>query len=151
VRAGGAIVNLQFIDPSGDKRFLTGGRTRGCYLELDGTEKRCIAIAEGLATAQSILECTGLITIAAFSAGNLLPVASAVRARHSGLMVICGDNDQKPGGNNPGREHATIAAHSVGARLAIPADPGDFNDVHQACGADAVARQIAAAITKGAK
>ena len=57
--AAGALRNLQFIGPSGAKRFLKGGGVAGLCFVIEGT-KDAICIAEGYATAASIHAATSL-------------------------------------------------------------------------------------------
>lgn len=138
--AGGELQSVQRIKPDGQKRFLTGGQTAGCYFTI-GEPGGTICIAEGFATAASIHEATGHACIVAFSAGNLLPVAQTSRATYpDARLVVCADNDPTDG--NPGLTAATKAAQAVGACLAIPPTHGDFNDMARAEGLDAVRAAI---------
>ncbi len=142
--SGGEIVNLQRITTTGEKRFLPGGRVKACYLAI-GTPDRALLISEGYATAASVHEATGAAVAVAFSAGNLSPVAEALRTKFPELrIVICGDNDA----NGTGQRSAMDAARAIGALVAIPATEGhDWNDVHKAEGLDAVRAGIEAART----
>ena len=153
LRDSGVIHSLQFIGPNGDKLFLRDGRVRGCYFGIgkpDGT----LCIAEGYATSASIHEATGFAVAIAFNAGNLLPVAKAIRAKFPDVrLIVCADDDRRTNGD-PGLSKATEAARAVGGLLAVPAfgtewptDATDFNDLHQAQGLEAVKRCIAAAET----
>jgi putative DNA primase/helicase len=85
--ASGELHSLQFISPSGDKRFLTGGRVSGRYFSI-GKPEGTVCIAEGFATAASIHEATGHAVAVAFNAGNLGPVAQALRTRFPELRLI---------------------------------------------------------------
>lgn len=154
MRDGGELHSLQFIGADGDKRFLTGGRVAGCYYSI-GTTKGAAAlcIAEGFATGATIHEATGYPVAVAFNAGNLEPVARALRAKLPELrLILCADDDAATEGN-PGITKATDAARSVGGLLAIP-DFGtdrpdgatDFNDMAAHRGAEAVARAVASLI-----
>ena len=80
MRDAAALHSLQFISREGDKRFLIGGRVSGCYFPI-GKPDGALCIAEGYATGASIHEATGTAVAVAFNAGNLLPVASALRAK----------------------------------------------------------------------
>ncbi len=128
--------SLQTIDGSGSKRFLPGGKITGGMYQI-GTfgEKEIILICEGFATGATLHEQTGHPVAVAFNAGNLKPVAQAIRFRYSKAdLVICGDNDRHTPGN-PGATKAKEAALAVGARLAIPTfedgEQGtDWNDWH---------------------
>lgn len=151
LRDGGVTHSLQFIGADGDKLFLPGGRVKGCYFSI-GKPDGVLCIAEGYATGASIHEATGYAVAIAFNAGNLLPVAKAIRAKFPDLRVmICADDDTNTEGN-PGMTKAREAALSIGGMLAVPdfgagRQPGqtDFNDLHQAKGLDALKRCIAGA------
>ena len=115
----GALWTLQFISEEGDKRFLTGGRKRGYYFAI-GPVREAICICEGYATAASIFEATGHATAVAFDAGNLEPVARALRTKFPDLtIIICADNDNETPGN-PGLSRAEAAARAVHGRVAVP-------------------------------
>lgn len=128
--SAGNLHSLQFIDDDGNKRFLSGGRKKGCYFAL-GTPTESLCIAEGFATAATIHESTGLAVAVAFDAGNLLTVAQAIRAKFPHIEItLCADNDAETPGN-PGLTKAREAAAAVGALLAVPPCSGDFNDFLQ--------------------
>lgn len=141
----------QFIGPDGDKRFLTGGRVAGCYFSMGNAKgAAALCIAEGFATGATIHVATGYPVAVAFAAGNLGPVAKAMRKRFAGLrLIICTDDDVATKGN-PGITNATEAARSVVGLVAIP-DFGkdrpeaatDFNDLAQQRGIQAVESAIA--------
>jgi len=115
----GVLHSLQFIDADGVKRFLTGGRLRGCYYAI-GQPRNLLLLAEGLATASTLHQATGAAVACAFNAGNLLPVALAVRRKFPAIrVVICADNDSATPGN-PGLTKATEAARAIGAAVAVP-------------------------------
>ncbi|MBI4468897.1 MAG: DUF3987 domain-containing protein [Acidobacteria bacterium] len=141
---GEEIQSLQFIGLDGEKRFLTGGRITGCYFPI-GKPDGSLCIAEGYATGASIYEATGCAVAVAFTAGNLLPVAQALRVKFSDLrLIVCADDDAKKPGNL-GLTKAREAALAVAGLLAIP-DFGDnrpehatdFNDLHLHAGLEAV-------------
>jgi putative DNA primase/helicase len=144
----GKLHSLQFIDADGGKMFLPGGKLKGCYFSM-GKVAGVLYVAEGLATAASIHEATGQAVAVAFSAGNLQPVAQALRAKFPSLdLVICADDDYRTDGN-PGRTKAMEAAQAVNGRVVLPIfgdnrpeKATDFNDLHQAQGLEAVRRCI---------
>lgn len=114
----GQLHTLQFIGPDGAKRFLSGGRIAGCYCPI-GRPLDSLLICEGYATGATLYAATGRAVAVCFSAGNLQPVASALRAKFPGMsLIICADNDPTPG--NPGVTHATRAARAVGGLVAVP-------------------------------
>lgn len=138
----GLLHSLQTIDKDGDKRFR--GRMKGCYHAM-GRPQGVIVVGEGYATCASIHEATGHATACAFNAGNLLPVAAALRAKYPDmLLVLAGDDDWRTEGN-PGLAAATAAALAVGGFVVKPqfaADrppkASDFNDLHHTEGLGAV-------------
>ncbi|WP_245616817.1 toprim domain-containing protein [Comamonas granuli] len=117
--AAGVLHTLQFIQADGSKRFLTGGRIQGCYYAM-GRPGHRLLLAEGFATAATVFMATGEATACAFNAGNLLPVARALRAKfpHVRIVVAADDDSQTPG--NPGVTKATEAARAVGGFVAVP-------------------------------
>jgi putative DNA primase/helicase len=117
--AHGLLHTLQFIGGDGDKRFLTGGRIQACYCAI-GRPVDTLLLAEGYATAATLYESTGHATACAFNAGNLAPVARALRAKFPILrIIVCADNDtQTPG--NPGLTKAWEAARAVHGWVAAP-------------------------------
>ena len=144
----GALRSLQFIDADGNKKFLFGGATAGCFHRIPGTND-VVAVAEGYATAASIHMATGWTVLTAFNAGNLLPVARAWRDAHPGCrMVICGDDDCWKGGWNIGRKKAEACAKEVGGVALFPSfaagegEPTDWNDLHRREGLEEVKRQL---------
>ncbi len=139
---GGEIVNLQRITGDGEKKFLPGGRVKGCYHAI-GKPDGALCITEGYATGASVHEATGHAVAVAFSAGNLRAVAEALRAKFpEARIVVCADNDK----SGTGQRAALEAARAIGASAAIPPkEGGDWNDVHRAEGLDAVRAGIEAA------
>lgn len=146
--ATGALCSLQFIAPDSEKRFLTGGRVKGCF-HMIGEPGATLCAAEGYATAASIHAATGHAVAVAFNAGNLPPVAQALRARQpDAKIIICGDADQ----SGTGQAKALEAAKSVGGSIALPTftaeelavdkPPSDFNDLAALRGLEAVAGLI---------
>ena len=149
----GRLHSVETIAPDGAKRFLAGGAKRG-HFALVGAEPAPlteptgpILICEGWATGASLHLATGHAVIAAMDAGNLLPVAQALRARFPQAdIVVVADNDVKPDRDtNPGVEAARKAALTVDARLAVPNTAGDANDLFCAEGPDAVTALVVGA------
>ena len=115
----GVVHSLQFIGVDGGKKYLTGGRVRGCYFGI-GKPEGVLCIAEGFATGASINEATGYAVAVAFDAGNLLSVAKALRDKFPDLrLILCADDDYRTDGN-PGMTKATEAALAVGGLVAVP-------------------------------
>lgn len=123
----GVLHSLQFIDKQGRKKFLSGGRTKGCYFSM-GIPAETLCVAEGYATASSIYESTGYAVAVVFSCNNIKAVAEALRDKFpSTKFVICADNDTKTKGN-PGLTCAREAAAAINGFVAVPPCHGDFND-----------------------
>lgn len=150
MRSDGEIQSLQFINADGRKKFLSGGRVKGCYFSIGNTKGAAtVCIVEGFATGASIHEATGLPVAVAFDAGNLEPVAKAMRVKFPNLPItLCADDDWKSA-NNPGITKATAAALSVGGLVAYPAfgndrpeKATDFNDMASLYELEAVNRAI---------
>jgi len=101
--SGGKIVGLQFIDGEGDKLFLKSSAKDGSYHAIKGTGD-LLVIGEGLATMGAISKALGCSVVVAFDAGNLKPVAKAMRLKYPDKrIVIAADGDQWtiPGGKRP--------------------------------------------------
>lgn len=136
--AGGVLVNLQRIAPDGSKRFLAGGRVKGCYSPMGRiTPDKPLCICEGWATGATLHQ-GGYTVACAMNAGNLKPVALALRAEyHAAEIIIAGDDDRRTEGN-PGRTAAHAAAVAAGGLVTFPEWPAgapdtlsDFNDLYR--------------------
>ena len=138
---------LQFIDTEGKKRFLSGGKKKGCFFtlgSLDNAER--VFICEGYATGATVYETMNEPVVVAFDSGNLKPVAQAIREKYSNIKIIfCADNDcYHENGINPGLEKSREAAQVVGAEVVFPEfkdcsiHPTDFNDLMLLEGKEAV-------------
>ena len=132
------IVSLQFINQSGKKRFLSGGRITGCYAVLGSNQlptRGQLILAEGAATCATIHESTGHSVIVAFNANNLEAVARNICSKLplSVELIIACDNDRHTIGN-PGMTYGRKAAVNSGALLVWPeflcadCNCSDFND-----------------------
>ena len=151
VKIGILATSVEMIDENGRKSALYGGTKSGGYwIAAMPKDPTCILIAEGVATAISAFTCTGYAVVAALTCGNMPRTAEALRKSYPrAQIVLLGDL-------GAGLEKAREAARLVGGLVAMP-DFGDdrpdgstdFNDLHQARGADAVAEQIAAVLASG--
>lgn len=146
----GTLSSLQFIDKDGKKKYLKGGvKKGGSFVIGDLThETKLILTSEGVATGFSLYEATGLPTVIAFDAPNLLPVAESLRRQYPHVrIVICGDHD----GNGVGQRRAREAAEAVNGLMVIPDPEGtDWNDLHRQHGLDVVKAAIDIAMTTSA-
>ena len=137
IRSAGKLHSLQFISEDGGKRFLAGGRITGGYFSFGSIRSaEALCIAEGYATGATIHQATGHPVAVAFNAGNMEPVAKAMRQKLPDLpIIICADDDITTEGN-PGISKANTAAHAIGATVATPVFSDerpegvtDFNDM----------------------
>ena len=162
----GIVTGFQRIydDPGRRKKFVYGSRPKRSFVLLEplgatlprtgaalaaqlknGAE---VALCEGFATGASIaLARPRAFVFCALSAGNLGPVASALRVRHGyqrragqGLkaldLCIWGDLDE----SQTGQRAAHRAALQSGCYVRLPRERGDFNDLAQQRGLEAVRR-----------
>ena len=130
---------VQFIDAAGGKKFLAAGRTAyGCFPLRHDRESFTqalqlrIGVAEGLGTGATLAHVMGRSTamFSAFSASNLINVATALRKQHpTAEITIYGDNDVSGVGQNA----AIKAAIAVRGFVAIPPSTGmDWQDYAEA-------------------
>lgn len=149
----GKLWSLQWIDADGTKRFLTGGRKKGCFHHMgelkDGNP---IIVTEGYATGASIHMATQQTTVVAFDAGNLEPVIEELKRTYpKSPLIIAGDDDCWKDCNT-GREKAEQAGQKYGCAVVFPQftntdeKPRDFNDLHVLEGLDKVKDQIEEAL-----
>ena len=151
---------LQFILPSHHPRAKSTGRDKeywpkglaktGHWYQIGSAYAGgVVLVAEGYATAATLHAATGLAVAVAFDAGNLQPVAQALKKAHRiEHILICADDDyqqrcthcHKPtevavpecshcgkphGQSNPGCHAAASAALAVGGAWVAPVFPGD--------------------------
>ena len=146
----GKIASYQRIFPvrlpdGTNKRFLKGGRKKGCYHPIGNKGTGDLGICEGFATGASIHEATGDDIIVAFDAGNLLPVARAMRDKYPDRKIILwADDDYRRVDRNGQPENIGVikaieAAESISNGYWTMPDFGekrpegatDFNDLFQ--------------------
>ena len=127
----GQLWGVQFIQPDGSKRFISGMAKQGHFIPTgghpDGT--RPLWIAEGWGTASTLATMRpNVCTIAACDAGNLHSVAIEARRRWPALdIVIAGDFDAV--GTTKAKDAAIAARASILPPPAqIPPGCTDWND-----------------------
>lgn len=134
----GDLRGLQYIGPDGAKRILSGTAKRGHFIGVAGNlSASLIVLAEGWATAATVArDFPGAAVLAAIDAGNLEPVARAVRSHYPNAEILIAADDDRCTSGNPGLTAARAAAAAVGAKLARPVWPpgsplelSDFNDL----------------------
>lgn len=133
----GQLVNIQRIEPDGSKRFLSGGRVKGCCSPIGSIQPgQPLYLCEGWATGATIHESTGAAVACSMNAGNLLPAGELLRQRYpDAVLIVAGDDDRLTEGN-PGRTAAEKTAEALGCQFVMPAWPdnaplslSDFNDL----------------------
>ena len=113
---------VQLIAGDGTKRTI-GAVTAGRFWIGDPELHATLLIAEGFATAVSVVERAGAACACAFGVGNLWHAALYVRQRFNPKLILVADGDE------PGIKAANAAARSVDG-LVFYADKGlDFNDM----------------------
>lgn len=93
----GRISTIQHIAADGKKLFISDGEKSGAYFPIAavGEDLSTIVLCEGFATGAAIREATELPVVVAFDAGNLKPVAKALRDKYpQARIVIAADNDE---------------------------------------------------------
>ncbi|MDM5176573.1 AAA family ATPase [Massilia sp. DJPM01] len=150
--AGGAVTSLQFIYEDGTKHLKSHGKVKGCYYSFGGKPIDTLLVCEGFATGASLHAVTRYPVAVAFNAGNLEPVALALRDKLPDVrIIVCADDDRFNEHGNVGVAKAKAAAAAVGGWLALPAfqpgdgQPTDFNDMQAREGDAAVMAAIGAA------
>ncbi len=149
------------------KRFVFGSKPTGAFVLLEPVDQPLpktaralndleLAICEGFATgASACMARPRTVMLCALSAGNLAPVAEALRGRYGYTrrfrsargktaqravdLTIWGDLDT----SGTGQQAAHRAALEVGCYIRLPkfrSGYGDFNDLHAARGLEAVRR-----------
>lgn len=129
----GKIWSLEFINEAGEKRFLSGGRKKGCYFPIGKLDVQLV-VCEGYATGASIHQATGLAVAVAFDAGNMESVTQALKNKYPALeIIIAADNDIKENAPNIGVLKAQTVADKYSCKVVIPelksGGKCDFNDV----------------------
>ena len=151
----GKIWMYQRITPDGEKLNQTGAKKQGTFFPMTtaAEPKDVICVCEGIATAASVREATGLPVVAAWDTGNLAVVAKQMREKYkTAKLIFCADNDCD-NERNAGIFYAQQAAGKVGGFVVWPemeGKPCDWNDAHQAHGLDYVRDKILAAIAASA-
>lgn len=128
------IISAQLIDESGNKKFLTGGRTKYGMHRIGArvSDAKRIALCEGYATGLSLDAALKRLpgphcVIVCFSARNLESIASRYRLHDA---VVAADHDESKTGEE--------CAKRTGLRWTMPPEIGDFNDMHLSRGLYAV-------------
>lgn len=134
VEHGPVAIHRTFLKPDGsgkvdttpDKASLgpvSGGAIRLGILRAG----QWLAIGEGIETTLSVMQAGGLPGWAALSAGGIRSLVLPPEAR---MVVICADNDLNGVGQRAAHDAAERwLAEGRRVRIAVPSQPGDFNDL----------------------
>jgi putative DNA primase/helicase len=130
----GELVNLQFIDQDGKKRFLKDGRKEGCYTLIGDDNGQGRVFVEGYATGYTVNQATGKQAIVAFDAGNLTHHVANALARDGDVVAADNDNAVKPDHRFDKRLGSYGTGHKAAMATGLPfylsPVPGkDFNDL----------------------
>lgn len=125
VRDGLNLVSAQFIDERGNKYFLRNGEMKGAYWPatfnpVDRGASPKIHIAEGVATLLSVLqksEQRSGIFISCMNAGNIKPVAKAMREQYPLAEIVLYADVDKP---RDGHRYGVGIEKALEAQLEVP-------------------------------
>ena len=109
---------LQFVQPNSEKHILAGSKVKGGFYPLSGKDSNQIYIGEGFATCAAVAACvSNALVLCAFSAGNLINVALAIRSSRPKVdIIIIADNDE----SGTGEREAIKAALAVNGSYILP-------------------------------
>lgn len=145
----GKLWSLQSIQPDGTKRFLPGGRKKGCFHTIGTLEDgRPIIISEGYATGASIYMATHQPTVIAFDVGNIESVIEELKKAYPKSSILIAGDDDVWKETNIGRITAEQITLKHGCSVVFPTfnnsetKPTDFNDLHVLEGLTAVKKHI---------
>jgi putative DNA primase/helicase len=129
------VISAQLIDEHGEKRFLTGGRTKGGIHRFGSKSPRKVVLCEGYATGLTLNAAMAKLpgphaVIVCFSANNLEHVAKNFPG-----ACVAADHDVSATGEN--------TAIRTGLRWTMPYECGtDFNDLHANLGLHVVVERM---------
>ncbi|HUX80045.1 MAG TPA: toprim domain-containing protein, partial [Alphaproteobacteria bacterium] len=145
----GKLWSLQWINPDGSKRFLTGGRKKGSFHSIGVLEDgKPIIVVEGYATGASLYMATHQAVVVAFDAGNIEPVLEELKKAYPKSPIIIAGDDDNWKDINTGRTTAEAVALKHGCSIVFPSfkntetKPTDFNDLYVLEGLAVVKSQI---------
>jgi putative DNA primase/helicase len=135
----GDIRTIQWIWPSGKKRFMKDGEINGNFALIGADElptEDSLIVCEGWATGVTLHLEHGWPVAAAMNAGNLDKVCKVLLEKlpDTVTLIIAADDDRRTEGN-PGLTKALAVGDAIGAEVIRPEFPctdcdcTDFNDV----------------------
>lgn len=129
----GDLRNLQRIGADGEKRFIKNASPSGLSWmsgQMPPTDFHGdIAVVEGVATAETVREISGLTVFAAITAGNLPAITKWIRSKWPATRILIGADDDRwerdgtprPLEKNAGRKKSAEAAEATRALIILPA------------------------------
>ena len=125
MKTGAGVVSAQFIAEDGSKYFLRNGEMKGAYWPatfnpVDRGAPQKIHIAEGVATLLSVLqqsEQRSGIFISCMNAGNIKPVAKAMREAYPATEIVMYADVDKP---RDGRRYGVGIEKAQEAQAEVP-------------------------------
>ncbi|MBQ9619668.1 MAG: PriCT-2 domain-containing protein, partial [Neisseriaceae bacterium] len=168
LKQGKKVVGIQMIFPNGRKHIPADTPKRGSALFLGDTRleniKQGFFVAEGFATAASIVQATGRPCLMTIDAGNMPTVVHSLKnvvQKHHIPVVLCADNDEDHKGEKKAKEAAEIlgdtaqvimpdfTAEEIARFQANNPDklPSDFNDLQTLRGIDSVTKMLSGSLT----
>ena len=146
----GKVQGLQVITADGTKSILNSSKKKeGLFVIGEQAEAGTVYVVEGLATGLSVHQATAARVHVAFDAGNLKAVAEITRRRFpEARIVLAGDLDESGTGQKKAKGAAAVNGLAILPDFATVDGItwGDWNDLHQAAGLDAVQAQIESAL-----
>jgi len=146
----GKVQCLQTISADGQKLFLKDGTVNDGFFILGGKVSETVdtvMIAEGFATAATVQQATGRVTICTYNGGNMVNVAKFFADKYPRKQFqIAGDDDHGKK-DNAGVKSAVAAAQAAGCDYILPlrkegSSATDFNDMAVEYGLEAVTSYI---------
>jgi putative DNA primase/helicase len=149
----GKLWSLQWISFDGIKRFLPGGRKKGCFHSI-GTlaDGKPIIIVEGYATGASVHMATQQSVVIAFDAGSMESVIEELKKAYPKSSILIAGDDDCWKETNAGRKGAEGIKQKYGCSVVFPqfknteTKPTDFNDLHVLEGLAVVKEQLVPAL-----
>lgn len=153
----GFLWNRQLLNPKkageNNKIFVEDARVEGLFHALQQlVNGKPFGIAESYVTAATCFELTGMPMVCAFSSGNLLEVAVALRKKYpDSFIFICADNDRHLVDANTGLVKAKEVVQTVKrSAIVLPEfgdlppgrDLSDWNDLRRERGVEFTKTQI---------
>ncbi len=133
----GKVQTLQSIAPDGRKLFVSDAPVSKGLLVIGGKVAHAtdaVLLCEGFATAATLHEATGLVTVCAFNSGNLKHVAQRLAEKYPDKRYVVAGDDDRGKEKNVGRAAAIEAAQILHCHAVFPDFPAgstgtDFNDM----------------------